>query len=128
MITLRPWQKSALDQALKWFLIEKKDKKFLINAAPGSGKTIAAISIAQKLFEINEIERVIVIAPRKAVIDQWKKDFKIITNKDMLVVSSGEIESYGMDICATWNAIDNLRDGFQKICNDFIWLWFFTIF
>ena len=119
MITLRPWQKSALDQALKWFLIEKKDKKFLINAAPGSGKTIAAISIAQKLFEINEIERVIVIAPRKAVIDQWKKDFKIITNKDMLVVSSGEIESYGMDICATWNAIDNLRDGFQKICNDF---------
>lgn len=38
MITLRPWQKSALDQALKWFLIEKKDKKFLINAAPGSGK------------------------------------------------------------------------------------------
>ena len=76
MITLRPWQKSALDQALKWFLIEKKDKKFLINAAPGSGKTIAAISIAQKLFEMNEIERVIVIAPRKAVIDQWRKDFK----------------------------------------------------
>jgi hypothetical protein len=30
MITLRPWQKSALDQALKWFLIEKKDKKSIV--------------------------------------------------------------------------------------------------
>ena len=37
----------------------------------------------------------------------------------MLVVSSGDIESYGMDICATWNAIEGLRDGFQKICHDY---------
>lgn len=91
MIKLRPWQQAALDKAINWFTIEKKDKKFLINAAPGAGKTIAAISIAQKLFEMNEIERVIVIAPRKTVIDQWKTDFKLITNKEMLVVSSGDI-------------------------------------
>ena len=119
MIKLRPWQQAALDKAINWFTIERKDKKFLINAAPGAGKTIAAISIAQKLFEMNEIERVIVIAPRKTVIDQWKTDFKLITNKEMLVVSSGDIESYGLDVCATWNAIENLRDGFQKICHDF---------
>jgi superfamily II DNA or RNA helicase len=116
---LRPWQQAALDKAINWFVNEKKDKKFLINAAPGAGKTIAAITIAQKLFDMNEIERVIVIAPRKTVIDQWKDDFKLITKKEMLVVSSGEIESYGMDICATWSAIEGLRDGFQKICHDF---------
>ena len=116
---LRPWQQAALDKAINWFVNEKKDKKFLINAAPGAGKTIAAITIAQKLFDMNEIERVIVIAPRKTVIDQWKDDFKLITKKEMLVVSSGDIESYGMDICATWNAIEGLRDGFQKICHDY---------
>ena len=116
---LRPWQQAALDKAINWFVNEKKDKKFLINAAPGAGKTIAAITIAQKLFDMNVIERVIVIAPRKTVIDQWKDDFKLITKKEMLVVSSGDIESYGMDICATWNAIEGLRDGFQKICHDY---------
>ena len=116
---LRPWQQAALDKAINWFVNEKKDKKFLINAAPGAGKTIAAITIAQKLFDMNEIERVIVIAPRKTVIDQWKDDFKLITKKEMLIVSSGDIESYGMDICATWSAIEGLRDGFQKICHDF---------
>ena len=50
---LRPWQQAALDKSINWFVNEKKDKKFLINAAPGAGKTIAAITIAQKLFDMN---------------------------------------------------------------------------
>ena len=56
-IKLRPWQDSAINRALKWLVIEKKDKRFLINAAPGAGKTICASVIAKKLIEINKPKR-----------------------------------------------------------------------
>ena len=28
-----------------------------------------------------------------------------------------DIQNYGVDLCATWSAISNLQDGFQKVCN-----------
>ena len=119
MIKLRPWQQACLDKAINWLTVDKKDKKFLINAAPGVGKTIASIVIAQKLIDIKEIERVIVIAPRDAVVKQWMHDFKNITGRGMLKVTSGDIAGYDSDVCGTWSAIDGLRDGFQKICHDY---------
>ena len=39
---------------------DKKDHRFLINAAPGSGKTICASVIAKNLIKYNKIDRVIV--------------------------------------------------------------------
>ena len=50
-IQLRPWQNEATRQALKWLLEDRRDRHFLINAAPGAGKTLCAIAIAEKLFE-----------------------------------------------------------------------------
>ena len=49
-IKLRPWQSEAINKCLNWFLLENK-KKFLINAAPGAGKTICASVIAKELLE-----------------------------------------------------------------------------
>ena len=62
-LKLRPWQEEALAKAVQWLLRDLTDKHFLINAAPGAGKTIAACAIAQYMIEHNEIDRVIVIAP-----------------------------------------------------------------
>ena len=61
-LKLRPWQEEALAKAVNWLLKDRKDKHFLINAAPGAGKTIAACAIAQYMIEHNEIDRIIVIA------------------------------------------------------------------
>ena len=66
-INLRPWQLKAIAKCLKWFLLENK-KRFLINAAPGSGKTICASVIAKELLDKKKIDRVIVIAPRNEVV------------------------------------------------------------
>jgi superfamily II DNA or RNA helicase len=66
---LRPWQVEALNKALHWLLVERQDRHFLINAAPGAGKTIAACAIAQALIDRGEIDRVIVIAPRAEVVN-----------------------------------------------------------
>ena len=78
MIKLRPWQVEATTKAITWLLHDRKDKHFLLNAAPGAGKTIAACTIARELFDRNEIDRVIVIAPRSEVVNQWSKDLSLI--------------------------------------------------
>lgn len=117
-INLRPWQAQAIKQALVWLVETKTDRHFLINAAPGAGKTICASVIAAQLMEKDEIDRVIVIAPRSEVVRQWADEFKIVTGRSMTKVTGahGEIEDYGTDLCATWSAVQGLQDGFQKVC------------
>ena len=45
MLKLRPWQQEALVKALDWLLVKRQDRHFLINAAPGAGKTLSLIHI-----------------------------------------------------------------------------------
>ena len=118
-IKLRDWQTEALQKALDWLLDETNDNRhFLINAAPGAGKTIASCAIAQKLIDLNEIERVIVIAPRAEVVNQWASDFRFTTGRHMHKVTGadGNVESLGVDVCSTWSAIQGLLTEFQNVC------------
>lgn len=112
---LRPWQTEALAKAYRWLVELGTDKHFLINAAPGAGKTIAACTIAKRLFDEGQIDRVVVIAPRVEVVKQWKDDFKKVTGRFMGKVTGGddEIET---DVCATWAAVQGLQDAFQAVC------------
>ena len=82
-IELRNWQYEATKKCLDWFIKEKINKHFVINAAPGAGKTICASVIAAKLFEANEIDRVIIIAPRTEIVRQWADEFHFVTNRHM---------------------------------------------
>ena len=119
-IKLRPWQAKAIKKCLNWFTKEKKDHRFLINAAPGSGKTICASVIAEKLIAMGEIDRVIVIAPLNEVVRQWSEEFKFVTKRHMSKVtgSDTDINDFGVDLCATWNSVQGLLDGFQHVCNN----------
>ena len=116
MVKLRPWQTECVQKALTWY--QKANKHFLVNAAPGAGKTIAACVIAQQLFEKDLIDCVVLIAPRKAVLDQWTGDFRLITDRNMLKItgSDTEPEDYGTDYAATWSAVQGLLPAFQNIC------------
>ncbi len=118
-IKLRPWQIEAINKCLSWYSNNQNEPQFIINAAPGSGKTIAACSIAQQLIEKKEIDRVIIIAPRTEVVNQWSKDYKMITNLSMSKVTAGDsdISSLDIDICATWAAIQGLTNILKDICN-----------
>ena len=68
-LKLRNWQSEALVKAYRWLVEEGIDKHFLINAAPGAGKTLVACVIAKTLIDRTEIDRVIVIAPRAEVVN-----------------------------------------------------------
>lgn len=118
-IQLRPWQSDATRKALNWLQNEEGSKHFLINAAPGAGKTICASVIARELIKAESVDRVIVIAPRAEVVRQWCDDFSIVTGRSMMKVTGKDedMASYGADLCATWQAIEGLLEGFQAVCD-----------
>lgn len=64
---LRPWQSRALAK-YEW-ASHKPD--FLIEATPGAGKTILALTIAKRLLEAGEVRRVIVVCPTSHLRRQW---------------------------------------------------------
>lgn len=117
-IKLRPWQDKATTKALTWLLETEQGKHFLINAAPGSGKTICASVIANELIKRGEIDRVIVIAPRSEVVNQWSDDFRLVTGRFMTKVTGRDqdVATMGLDVCATWAAIQGLLNSLQDMC------------
>lgn len=117
MLKLRPWQSEAHDKAISWLVDKGEDKHFLINAAPGAGKTKAACVIAKTLIDKGLIDRVVVIAPRVEVVKQWAKDFFDITTRFMGKVS-GSNDQIEYDVCATWAAVQGLQDAFQAVCEN----------
>ena len=119
MITLRPWQGEALQKAIDWF--GRGNRDFLINAAPGTGKTICASVIASNLIDNDEIDRVIVIAPRREIVNQWSEEFRTVTKRPMMRVTGSDsaVEDQGVDCCATWASVQGLADGFQQICRQY---------
>lgn len=117
-IKLRQWQQEALHKSMDWLVTRRIDKHFLINAAPGSGKTIAACAIAKTLIDIGEIERVIIIAPRSEIVSQWAQDFKFVTDRhaSQVTPSDTDVKNMGVDVCATWQSIQGLLPELQAIC------------
>jgi superfamily II DNA or RNA helicase len=117
-IKLRPWQIEALNKALQWLLIERRDRHFLLNAAPGSGKTTGACAIAKELIDRDEIDRVVVIAPRAEVVNQWADEFRRVTGRFMIKVTgrNEDLQDLGTDLCATWSAVQGLLDAMQAVC------------
>ncbi len=114
-LKLRDWQEKAKTQCLKWYS-ESNDNRFVINAAPGTGKTYAAIAIADDLFQKGLVERVIVIAPQDTVVDKWAEDYLEVTGRYMQ--RSNKLDGdHGTDLCSTWMMVNSLLDGYQKICN-----------
>lgn len=116
---MRDWQKEALDKSLKAY--SNHNRNFAIDAAPGAGKTKAAIFIAMALVEKGVIDRVIVIAPKREIVRQWAKDFKKITGRTMMKITGKNyrgIDPADMeeDICLTWQAVSGLKDALQEIC------------
>ena len=46
----------AIAKAQAWLLDKREDRHFLINAAPGAGKTLASCALAKLLIEKGEID------------------------------------------------------------------------
>ena len=114
---LRNWQQSAREKCINYFRDDEDGRHFVINAAPGAGKTKVSCVIAQDLLQAGQIDRVIIIAPRRTVVTQWAKEFAAVTGHHMMQITAAD--SVGLiseNVCATWAAIKGLADVFQDIC------------
>lgn len=67
---LRPWQADALPVILErlW-----QSGVATVNAAPGAGKTFFALAVFAALAAKGFVERLIIVSPNLAIIDQWKR-------------------------------------------------------
>ena len=121
-IQLRPWQASCRAKAIDWFNSKNtKSDLFIVKVGTGGGKTVAACVIAFDLINQGTINRVVGIAPHAHVVDQWSSQYTQITGRHMTKVTGSDlnIEGYGLDLCVTWNSVENLKEGFQKVCENY---------
>ena len=120
MVQLRPWQADAHTKAIHWLTERAEDRHFLINAAPGAGKTLVSCAIADTMIRKGFVDRVVVIAPRSEVVNQWANEFTLVTGRHMNKITGQDDYFHAMqlDVCATWAAISALKDGFQALCAD----------
>jgi superfamily II DNA or RNA helicase len=115
----RAWQKEALNKAITYYRIGGRN--FLIDAAPGAGKTHAAALIAQEMLAADMVDRVVVIAPRKKIVTQWANLFRNFTGREMMKVTGKVMEYFDpahmqADVCATWAGIQTMNDHLQAVC------------
>ena len=116
----RPWQTECVAKALNC-LKSEVCREFLIDAAPGAGKTVCALLIAKMLFEADLIDRIIYLSPRKTVGRQWVSEARKILGRNTLYITGADDDpaGFGMDICVTFQAINGCIEGLQAICRNY---------
>lgn len=64
----REWQLKALDRVMERIT---QTKAATVAAAPGAGKTIFASLVFEALYEADLVDRMVVLAPKVALVQQW---------------------------------------------------------
>lgn len=67
-MSLRSWQIEALERMGSWH-----EGSFLLNAAPGAGKTIPSLTLAARLLREGVVQRVAVVCPTSPLTRQWAR-------------------------------------------------------
>jgi superfamily II DNA or RNA helicase len=65
-MSLRGWQVDALTRMESWH-----EGSFLLNAAPGAGKTRPSIELAKRLLATGVVQRIAVVCPTSPLTRQW---------------------------------------------------------
>jgi superfamily II DNA or RNA helicase len=68
--SLREYQKPIIDETLKEFE-EKSRQNVFISLPQGTGKTVIALAALSKLVNDNKVTKVLVLIPRRVLVNQW---------------------------------------------------------
>ena len=69
----REWQQEALGKIVRRII---NDQVATVSAAPGAGKTTFAGLVFEALHGLDIIDRMMILVPRKTLVEQWQKDYK----------------------------------------------------
>lgn len=85
MLTPRRWQVEAMD---RWM----RRRRGVVSVVTGAGKTALAILICQRIWDRNPEQRVVIIVPTLALLDQWAVaiDTELLLASEDVALFSGE--------------------------------------
>jgi superfamily II DNA or RNA helicase len=86
-VVAREWQLREIDQIVR----AVTDKRAAtLSAAPGAGKTIFAGMVFEALREAGRVERLVVLTPRSALVDQWREALLVARHLELKTNSAIE--------------------------------------
>jgi len=108
--SLRGWQNSCIDTALKHFFATPH---FFCQATPGAGKTRMAAELASRLLEQDRIDLVLCFAPSCQVVEGFRSTFAAVLGKRL----DGQIGAVGAAF--TYQAMEYRDEGFWQLLDDY---------
>ncbi len=98
----REWQWRALDRAFERI---RRSKVATVAAAPGAGKTIFAGLLFEALRASGHIDRMVVLAPRRTLVQQWHDS--LLRSRHVELHPGGEVERRGQDgVVVTYQSLN----------------------
>lgn len=88
----RAWQLEALDRVVAQIVASRAAT---VSAAPGAGKTVFAGLVFEALREADVVDRLVVVAPRQTIVDQWVDSLRKACHLELKPFSA--IERKGQD-------------------------------
>src|SRR5262245_30953992 len=99
----REWQLEALDRTVARLASEGAAT---LSAAPGSGKTVFAGLVFEALYEADLIDRMVVLVPRRGLVDQWTNALNGARHIELKPHSA--VERSGQDgVVVTYQSLNN---------------------
>ena len=108
------WQDTMLEQCIARF--RGGDRDYLCVVTPGGGKTIGALKVAKKLKELGIIKRIVVVAPTRAVVEQWSDEANKLS-LDLERFGNPERKRNYDGIVITYSAIAMAPMDYRGYCN-----------
>lgn len=114
MTGLRKWQEQALSRFLG------SDGDFLLVAAPGTGKTRFALTAAQRMMELGQIHRIIVVGPTSHLRTQWSAEAAEagIQLDHLFVNGAGALARDMHGTVVTYHGVASEPYLFRKLCSE----------
>jgi len=104
-VAARAWQVEALDQIVQRLM---NTGAATVSAAPGAGKTLFAGFVFERLHELDVVDRMVVLVPRRTLVKQWAaalaKDRYLELRPDTAYERAG---SHQIGIVATYQSLLN---------------------
>lgn len=97
----REWQLEALDGVVQRIT---RDGAATVSAAPGAGKTVFAGLVFEALYAADVVDRMVVLAPRRTLVDQWAT--ALLTARHVQLKTHQPLERRGQDgVVLTYQAL-----------------------
>ncbi|WP_221801949.1 DEAD/DEAH box helicase [Oceanobacter mangrovi] len=106
-MALRDWQAQCIHKAVAQY--SSGVRHFFCQATPGAGKTRMSAELAKQLFDQNQIDAVVCLAPSCQVVEGFQLTFTQVLNKAF----DGRMGAAGMAM--TYQALEHQRDVFWRL-------------